>query len=77
MRKPITRREKEWIKYRLALKGLTQTDIVDRTGCSRPIVTNVIAGRKVSVNVTTVLVKALGFGSFDELIAAANQEGMA
>jgi transcriptional regulator with XRE-family HTH domain len=77
MRKTITYSEKEWIKYRLALKGLTQADIAARARCSRPMVANVLAGRKASANVTTALVKALGFRSFDELIAGANREGMA
>jgi transcriptional regulator with XRE-family HTH domain len=77
MRKTINHSEKEWIKYRMALKGLTQADIAARARCTRPMVTNVIAGRKTSANVTTALVRALGFRSFDELIAGANQEGMA
>jgi transcriptional regulator with XRE-family HTH domain len=76
MRKTINH-SKEWIKYRMALKGLTQADIAARAGCLRPMIANVIAGRKVSANVTTALVRALGFKSFDELITTANREGMA
>ena len=70
MRKTITRHEKEWIKYRLALQNLTQGDIAARAGCTRPMVSNVIAGCKVSANVSMALVKALGYKSFDELIAS-------
>jgi transcriptional regulator with XRE-family HTH domain len=77
MRKTITHSEKEWIKYRLALKGLTQTDIAIRAGCTRPMVSNVIAGRKVSANVSTALAKSLGYKSFDELIAAYDKGGAA
>jgi hypothetical protein len=73
MRKTITHSEKEWIKYRLALKGPTQTDTAARTRCTRLMATNVIAGRKTSANVTTALVRALGFRLFDELIAGAKE----
>jgi predicted transcriptional regulator len=74
MRKTITHHEREWIKYRLALKNLTQVDIAALAGCTSPMVSNVIAGRKVSANVSMALVKELGYKSFDELIAACHKE---
>lgn len=75
MRKMITHSESEWIKYRLALNNITQTDIAVCAGCTQSMVSQVIHGRKVSVNVTAALAKALEFKSFDELIAGASQEG--
>jgi hypothetical protein len=39
------------------------------------MVSNVIAGRKVSANVIAVLIRALGYESFEQLIAGANQGG--
>jgi transcriptional regulator with XRE-family HTH domain len=75
MRKTIMHHEREWIKYRLALKNLTQGDIAARAGCTRPMVSNVIAGRKVSANVITVLIRALGYESFDQLLADCSKQG--
>jgi transcriptional regulator with XRE-family HTH domain len=75
MRKTITHREREWIKYRLALSNLTQVDIAARAGCTRPMVSNVIAGRKVSANVLAVLTRALGYESFEQLIADCSKQG--
>ena len=75
MKKTITHSEKEWIKYRLALQNLTQGDIAARAGCTRPMVSNVIAGRKVSANVLAVLVRALGYESFEQLIADCSKQG--
>ena len=75
MRKTITHHEREWIKYRLALKNLTQVDIAALAGCTRPMVSNVIAGRKVSANVLAVLLRALGYESFEQLIADCSKHG--
>jgi transcriptional regulator with XRE-family HTH domain len=75
MRKTITHHEREWIKYRLALKNLTQVDIAARAGCTPPMVSNVIGGRKNSANVIAVLIRALGYESFDQLIADCRKQG--
>jgi transcriptional regulator with XRE-family HTH domain len=77
MGKTLTHSEGQWIKYQMALKNLTQRDIAARAGCARPMVSEVIHGRKVSANVRAALVKALGYQSFEELIAACGKGGAA
>jgi transcriptional regulator with XRE-family HTH domain len=77
MRKTLTHREGQWIKYQMALNNLTQLDIAARAGCTGPMVSHVIHGRKVSANVCMTLVKALGYKSLEELIAASGKGGAA
>lgn len=71
MGKTLTHHEGQWIKYQLAVNNLTQADIAARAKCTPPMVSHVIHGRKVSANVSMVLVKALGYKSLEELIATA------
>lgn len=59
----------KWITYQLRLRNLTHADIAARAGCSRPTVSNVLAGRVSSSNVYTVLSRILGFSTMSELLA--------
>jgi transcriptional regulator with XRE-family HTH domain len=74
MGKTITHHEGLWIKYQMAIKNLTQADIAAYAKCTPPMVSHVIHGRKVSANVCLALVKALGYKSLNELIAAYAKE---
>jgi transcriptional regulator with XRE-family HTH domain len=75
MGKTITHREGQWIKYQMALKNLVQADIAAYAKCTQAMVSHVLHGRKVSANVSMALVKALGYKSFDDLIAAYDTGG--
>lgn len=59
----------KWIAYQLRLRNLTHADIALRAGCSRPTVSNVLAGRVSSSNVYTILCRILGFSTMSELLA--------
>lgn len=65
----ITHKETHWLKYQMALKGITQVDIASYAGCTRPMVSQVLHGRKQSVKVRTALAQAFGYASFDTLLA--------
>jgi transcriptional regulator with XRE-family HTH domain len=77
MKTRITIREGQWIKYQMALNNLTQADIAAYAKCTPCMVSHVIHGRKVSANVRMALVKALGYKSLEELIAACGKGGAA
>ncbi|MDR0707945.1 MAG: hypothetical protein LBF60_08760 [Treponema sp.] len=77
MGKTITHREGLWIKYQMSLKNLVQADIAAYAKCTQAMASHVIHGRKVSANVSMALSKALGYKSFDELIAACGKGGAA
>ena len=59
----------KWVTYQLRLKNLTHTDIALRAGCSRPTVSNVLAGRTSSSKVYIVLCDVLGCSTLAELLA--------
>ncbi|MDR2634188.1 MAG: hypothetical protein LBC51_11305, partial [Treponema sp.] len=42
----MTHEEVQWIKYQMALNKITQSDIATIAGCSFPMVSQVIHGRK-------------------------------
>lgn len=42
----ITQKEAYWIKYQMALKGITRADIAKHAGCTLPMVSQVIYGCK-------------------------------
>jgi predicted transcriptional regulator len=73
----MTHEEVQWIKYQMALNKITQSDIATIAGCSLPMVSQVIHGRKRSANVQSSLVKALGYDSFKKLIEAADRDSIA
>jgi transcriptional regulator with XRE-family HTH domain len=77
MKTRITTSEGYWIKYLMSLRNLRQETIANHAECTTSMISHVLHGRKTSVNVCTALAKALGFKSFDELIATVNREGMA
>ncbi|MDR3341814.1 MAG: helix-turn-helix transcriptional regulator [Treponema sp.] len=77
MGKKTTHREGHWIKYQMALKDITQADIASRVGCTVSMVSRVIHGRKASAKVSMALVKALGYQSFEEMIATCGKGGVA
>lgn len=66
----ITHQETHWLKYQMALNGITQPDIASCAGCSRPMVSQVLHGRKQSKKVRNVIAQALGYNSFEKLLAS-------
>lgn len=58
----------KWVAYQLKLRNLTHADIALRAVCSRPTVSNVLAGRFSSSNVYNVLCSILGFSTMNELL---------
>ena len=63
----------KWVNYQLRLRGITQTDIAKRAGCSQAQVSNVLAGRTSSSKVYIVLCDILGFSSLNELLASSRR----
>lgn len=63
----------KWVTYQLRLKNLTHTDIALRAGCSRPTVSNVLAGRTSSSKVYIVLCDILGYDSIGDLLASSKR----
>lgn len=59
----------KWVTYQLRLKNLTHTDIALRAGCSRPTVSNVLAGRTSSRKVYITLCDILGLSTISDLFA--------
>ncbi|WP_147615103.1 helix-turn-helix domain-containing protein [Treponema pectinovorum] len=59
----------KWVGYQLRLRGVTQTEIAARAGCSQSQVSNVLAGRTSSSKVYIVLCDILGFSSLSDLLA--------
>lgn len=60
----------KWITYQLRLRGIRQTDIAARAGCSQAQVSNTLAGRTSSSKVYITLCDILGFDSIRELLAS-------
>lgn len=58
----------KWVTYQLRLKNLTHTEIALRAGCSRPTVSNVLAGRTSSSKVYIVLCDILGYSTLSDLL---------
>lgn len=71
----ITRKETCWIKYMIAVKGITLTDIARYAGCTPPMVSQVIYGRKRSAKVRKAIMTALGYDSFEKLLAGCEKHG--
>ena len=57
----------KWISFQLKLKNITHDDVAEKAGCSRPSVTNVLAGRYTSSRVYEALCNILGC-SMSELL---------
>ena len=68
-RSKMTHREVQWVKFQLALKRISLRDIAASAGCSIPMVSQVIHGHKQSANVRMVLLQALEYPSFEDLLA--------
>jgi transcriptional regulator with XRE-family HTH domain len=74
MRK-ITYKETHWLKYQMAIKGITQDDIASQAGCSQPMVSQVLYGRKRSVKVRNALAQAFGYTSLENLLIEYEKQG--
>ena len=61
-----------WLRYQLALKGITQEDVAAKSSRAFSMVSMVISGERRSKNVETALAEMLGYGSWDELRTAAS-----
>jgi len=59
-----------WIVYQLRLKGISQTDMAARLGVTLPTVNLVLRGVRRSTRVEDALYQALGYPSFEAMIAA-------
>ena len=59
----------KWITYQLRLRGITHIELAKRAGCSRPLVSNVLAGRASSSKVYTALCIILGYSALSELLS--------
>jgi len=59
-----------WIIYQLRLKGISQTEMAARLGRSLKTVNDVLRGRQHSTPVEDALYQALGYPSFESMIAA-------
>lgn len=64
----LTSDKGKWVTYQLRLRGLTHTELARLAGCSRPTVSNVLAGRTSSSKVYIALCDILGFSSISELL---------
>lgn len=49
-----------WIKFKMALNGITQYDIAVQAGCSPQMVSQVLGGRKNSDRVKAAIIRILG-----------------
>jgi predicted transcriptional regulator len=70
----IAHEKTHWIKYQMALKGIKQIDIANHAECTCPMVSQVLHGRKRSEKVRGILAQALGYESFDKLLANGEPE---
>jgi hypothetical protein len=68
----ITQSQGCWIKYQLSLRNIYCKTVADEAGISFKTVSDFIVGRKNSLPTRAALCKLLEYGSFDELLAAAN-----
>ena len=73
----IKPKEGLWINYRLRLAGIRQTDLANQLGVSTASMAQVLYGKRKSTRIETALYQALGFPSFEAMIAAARGKGEA
>jgi hypothetical protein len=59
-----------WVNYQLRLAGITQAAVAQRAGCNNRTVSDFLRGRKNSERVRKALADALGYESFEQLLAA-------
>ena len=71
----IKPKEGLWVNYQLRLKGINQTDLSRKLGINQSTITNVLAGKRRSVRVEEALYQALGYPSFEAMIAASRGKG--
>ncbi len=66
----------KWVTYQLRLHRLTHDDVARMAGCTRPVVTNVLAGRISSAKVYDVLCKIFGLSAISELLTNEKRSAM-
>jgi predicted transcriptional regulator len=71
----IIRKETYWIKYLIALKGTTLTDISNYARCTPSMVSQVLHGRKQSARVKKIIAETLGYDSFANLVVDCEKLG--
>jgi transcriptional regulator with XRE-family HTH domain len=71
----LSPREGHWIRYILALNGITQASVARRIGCSEAIISQVLREHKNSEKVKSALISTLGYTSFEDLITQINLKG--
>jgi len=71
----IKRKEGMWINYQLRLRGITHQKLADQLGLKRVSVTKIVTGGRHSTKVENALYQALGYPSFEDMIAAARGKG--
>jgi transcriptional regulator with XRE-family HTH domain len=74
MGQPMPQDEISWIRMQLLKRNVSHTFIAKQAGCSPTMVGMVMSGRNRSLRVQIALAEALGYGSFDELVAAWRRE---
>ncbi len=73
--RPVTPAEGAWLRCQLILRNLTYKPIIIKSGCSQPMITHFLKGRKNSDKVKNALADVLGYESFDALLAASREKG--
>jgi hypothetical protein len=71
----IKPKEGMWINYQFKLRGITHQKLADQIGLKRESITKVVNGARHSTKVENALFQALGFSSFESMIAAARGKG--
>lgn len=65
--------ESAYVKYRLALSGVSSAKIAQWLNVNKCTVANVIAGRRHSARIEGLIAQATGFPSWNELIQTAQK----
>jgi len=73
----IKPKEGLWIKYQLGLNEISLTNIAERLGVSVPVISAVLRGKRKSAFIEKGVSQALGYSSFETMIAAAHKGGAA
>jgi hypothetical protein len=71
----IKPKEGLWINYQLRLAGMRQIDLARKLGVSDASVAQVLYGKRSSRRIETAFYEALGYPSFEAMIAAARGKG--
>jgi transcriptional regulator with XRE-family HTH domain len=71
----VTRIQGYWIKFKMAINGITQYDIAAQAGCSSQMVSQVLKGRKNSERVKAAIIHILGQEVFETMTVRTRKGG--